>query len=151
MNWLTWTDPQPWDRRLIIIIMPSSPSSLKTGGSRGIYIETFPSSCCSFLRLESAPPEQRSPSFQSSTRSPHPLPRLLFVLVLRVPVGHDHTQPFVKLLPSKFGGAVAVATVDVDEASEIADERSVTSIPHFVLLKDGLQVFMYTFVLYRIS
>lgn len=43
-------------------------------------------------------------------------------------------------LPEEFHGGVAVATVDVDEASDLADARDVTAIPYFILLKDGAQV-----------
>lgn len=33
-----------------------------------------------------------------------------------------------------------MATVDVDEASELADAHGVTAIPHFLLTKSGVQV-----------
>lgn len=33
-----------------------------------------------------------------------------------------------------------MATVDVDEAPELADAHGVTAIPHFLLLKSGVQV-----------
>ena len=49
-------------------------------------------------------------------------------------------QPFVHGLPERLGGAVAVATADVDEAAELADSRDVSTIPHFVLLRSGVQV-----------
>ncbi|CAB1103079.1 unnamed protein product [Ectocarpus sp. CCAP 1310/34] len=52
--------------------------------------------------------------------------------------------PLVRSLPERFDGAVAVATADVDKAAELADERKVTTIPHFVLLKNGVQVDTYT-------
>lgn len=35
---------------------------------------------------------------------------------------------------------MAVATADVDEAAELADSRDVSTIPHFVLLRNGVQV-----------
>lgn len=43
-------------------------------------------------------------------------------------------------LPERLDGAVAVATADVDEAAELADSRDVSTIPHFVLLRNGVQV-----------
>lgn len=46
----------------------------------------------------------------------------------------------VHSLPASYGGAVAVGTVDVDEAAEVADNHSVTAIPHFVLVKGGVKV-----------
>ena len=45
-------------------------------------------------------------------------------------------------LPERLDGAVAVATADVDEAAELADSRDVSTIPHFVLLTNGVQVCM---------
>lgn len=33
-----------------------------------------------------------------------------------------------------------MATADVDEAADLADSRDVSTIPHFVLLKHGVQV-----------
>ncbi|CAM9288404.1 unnamed protein product [Ectocarpus sp. 12 AP-2014] len=52
--------------------------------------------------------------------------------------------PLVRNLPERFDGTVAVATADVDKAAELADEREVTTIPHFILLKNGVQVDTYT-------
>ncbi|CBJ49215.1 conserved unknown protein [Ectocarpus siliculosus] len=52
--------------------------------------------------------------------------------------------PLVRNLPERFDGTVAVATADVDKAAELADEREVTTIPHFLLLKNGVQVDTYT-------
>ncbi|CAM9243051.1 unnamed protein product [Ectocarpus sp. 13 AM-2016] len=52
--------------------------------------------------------------------------------------------PLVRDLPQRFDGTVAVATADVDKAVELADEREVTTIPHFILLKHGVQVDTYT-------
>lgn len=49
-------------------------------------------------------------------------------------------QPFVHGLPERLHGAVAVATADVDEADELADARNVSTIPHFILLRNGVQV-----------
>lgn len=43
-------------------------------------------------------------------------------------------------LPESLDGGVAVAMADVDEALDLADAHNVTTIPHFVLLKDGIQV-----------
>ncbi|CAM9927277.1 unnamed protein product [Ectocarpus sp. 4 AP-2014] len=50
----------------------------------------------------------------------------------------------VRSFPERFDGTVAVATADVDKAAELADEREVTTIPHFILLKNGVQVDTYT-------
>ncbi|CAM9480697.1 unnamed protein product [Ectocarpus fasciculatus] len=52
--------------------------------------------------------------------------------------------PLVRTLPERFDGTVAVATADVDNAAELADDRDVTTIPHFILLKNGVQVDTYT-------
>eukprot|EP00903_Cladosiphon_okamuranus_P009960 g9448.t1 len=52
--------------------------------------------------------------------------------------------PFVHRLPGRLDGAVAVATADVDEAAELADSRDVSSIPHFIFLRRGVQVDTYT-------
>ncbi|CAM9943513.1 unnamed protein product [Scytosiphon promiscuus] len=52
--------------------------------------------------------------------------------------------PFVHGLPERFGGAVAVATADVDESPELADAHDVTAIPHFSLLRNGVQVDTYS-------
>ncbi|CAM9130807.1 unnamed protein product [Ectocarpus sp. 6 AP-2014] len=52
--------------------------------------------------------------------------------------------PVVRNLPERFDGTVAVATADVDKAAELADEREVTTIPHFILLKNGVQVDTFT-------
>lgn len=49
-------------------------------------------------------------------------------------------QPFVRGLPERLDGVVAVATADVDEAAEFADSRDVSTIPHFIILRDGVQV-----------
>ena len=46
----------------------------------------------------------------------------------------------MRTLPSSSGGGVAVATVNVDEAAEVAEERGVISLPHFIMLEDGAQV-----------
>lgn len=53
---------------------------------------------------------------------------------------HFSVQPFVHGLPERLGGVVAVATADVDAAAELAESRDVSTIPHFVLLKNGVQV-----------
>lgn len=45
----------------------------------------------------------------------------------------------VHSLPESYGGAIAVGTVDVDSATEVADEYSVSAIPHFVFIKGGVQ------------
>ena len=55
-------------------------------------------------------------------------------------IGYLSWQPFVHGLPEKLDGAVAVATADVDDAAELADSRDVSTIPHFILLRDGVQV-----------
>ncbi|CAN0471918.1 unnamed protein product, partial [Ectocarpus sp. 12 AP-2014] len=52
--------------------------------------------------------------------------------------------PLVRNLPERYDGTVAVATADVDKAVELADEREVTTIPHFILLNNGVQVDTYT-------
>ncbi|CAN0274573.1 unnamed protein product, partial [Hapterophycus canaliculatus] len=39
---------------------------------------------------------------------------------------------------------VAVATSDVDESPELADAHNVTAIPHFLLLRNGVQVDTYS-------
>lgn len=49
-------------------------------------------------------------------------------------------QPFVHGLPERLGGAVAVATADVDEAAELTDAHNVSTIPHFIVLQNGVQV-----------
>ena len=43
-------------------------------------------------------------------------------------------------LPERLGGAVAVATADVDEAAELTDAYNVSTIPHFIVLQNGVQV-----------
>lgn len=60
-------------------------------------------------------------------------------------------QPLVRTLPERFNGTVAVATADVDTAAELADDRDVTTIPHFILLKNGVQVCALGFRYFRID
>lgn len=61
------------------------------------------------------------------------------------------SQPLVRNLPERFDGTVAVARADVDKAAELADEHEVTTIPHFILLKNGVQVCAHGFCYFRID